>query len=139
LVIKAITAYQSNRIVELSFQKGDFFHVVGERDDHEGSWFEASNPATGARGIVPKDCFELFGRKQNELPSTTPTATAFPPRSSAPGYQSSANNPPGSPLLVRTPLSAEPFRQSHPNSKTQPLYGIVRLLPLSLSEEILSI
>ncbi|OAV99549.1 hypothetical protein PTTG_06098 [Puccinia triticina 1-1 BBBD Race 1] len=126
LVIKAITAYKSKRIVELSFQKGDFFHVVGERDDHEGSWFEASNPATGARGIVPKHCFELFGKKQNELPSTTPTATTFPPRSSAPGFQSSAIHQPSSPLLVRTPLSADPFRTNNPNSKTQPLYGIVQ-------------
>ncbi|WAR61279.1 hypothetical protein PtB15_13B534 [Puccinia triticina] len=142
LVIKAITAYKSKRIVELSFQKGDFFHVVGERDDHEGSWFEASNPATGARGIVPKHCFELFGKKQNELPSTTPTATTFPPRSSAPGFQSSAIHQPSSPLLVRTPLSADPFRTNNPNSKTQPLYGIVRplthpsagLIPVSFVE-----
>ncbi|KAI7932981.1 hypothetical protein MJO28_017887, partial [Puccinia striiformis f. sp. tritici] len=124
MVIKAITPYKSNRIVELSFQKGDFFHVVGERDDHEGSWFEASNPATGARGIVPKHCFELFGRKATELPATTPTASAFPPRSSAPGFPT--DNKPSSPLLVRTPLSAEPFRSNSINLKTQPLYGIVQ-------------
>jgi len=125
-VIKAITAYKSNRIVELSFQKGDFFHVVGERDDHLGSWFEASNPATGARGIVPKHCFELFGRKQNEAPVTSTTNTpVFPPRSSAPGFQSSTYNQPSSPLPIRTPLSAEPIRNNQ-NSKTQPLYGIVQ-------------
>ncbi|PLW33763.1 hypothetical protein PCANC_16282 [Puccinia coronata f. sp. avenae] len=130
LVIKAITPYKSNRIVELSFQKGDFFHVVGERDDHEGSWFEASNPATGARGIVPKHCFELLGRKQKELSNTTTntntTSSAYPPRSSAPGFHM---NQPNSPLPIRAPLSAEPFRNHHNNhhgSKTQPLYGIVQ-------------
>jgi hypothetical protein len=133
LVIKAITPYKSNRIVELSFQKGDFFHVVGERDDHEGSWFEASNPATGARGIVPKHCFELLGRKQKELSNTTTntntTSSAYPPRSSAPGFHM---NQPNSPLPIRAPLSAEPFRNHHNNhhgSKTQPLYGIVRPHP----------
>lgn len=135
LVIRAITPYKSSRIVELSFQRGDFFHVVGERDDHLGSWFEASNPASGARGIVPKHCFELFGRKQPEpaavLPQPPPASSntphthavptsSLPPRSSAPRLHSSSVSS-ASPLLIRTPMSAEPIK-----SKSQPLYGIVQ-------------
>ncbi|MBW0526859.1 hypothetical protein O181_066574 [Austropuccinia psidii MF-1] len=66
LVICATENYKSNRIIELSFQKGDFFHVVGQHSDNLGDWFEASNPATGARGIVPKDLFQLFDKKNNQ-------------------------------------------------------------------------
>ncbi|KAI0771488.1 hypothetical protein BD413DRAFT_475759 [Trametes elegans] len=56
-VIKAIASYKSNTPQELSFEKGDFFHVV---NDNGGLWYEAHNPMTGARGLVPSRMFEEF-------------------------------------------------------------------------------
>jgi bud emergence protein 1 len=58
-VIRALSPYRSRAPQELSFQKGDFFHVI--RDvDIGGSWYEANNPVTGARGLVPRSLFEEF-------------------------------------------------------------------------------
>jgi len=45
---------------ELSFQKGDFFYVL--KDVESSPWFEAHNPVTGARGLVPRTMFEEFGK-----------------------------------------------------------------------------
>ncbi|CAH7669926.1 hypothetical protein PPACK8108_LOCUS4585 [Phakopsora pachyrhizi] len=63
-VIRARDSYRSQRMIELSFKVNDFFHVMGKRRDPDGSeWFEVENPATGARGIVPTDRFEIYGRQ----------------------------------------------------------------------------
>ncbi|KAI0356725.1 hypothetical protein OH77DRAFT_1589137 [Trametes cingulata] len=56
-VIKAISSYKSTTPQELSFEKGDFFHVL---NDNGGLWYEAHNPITGARGLVPSHMFEEF-------------------------------------------------------------------------------
>ena len=56
-VIRAISAYQPQAPQELSFQKGDFFHVMS---DGGGKWYEAHNPVTGSRGLVPRHLFEEF-------------------------------------------------------------------------------
>ncbi|MCO5570907.1 hypothetical protein L7F22_024637 [Adiantum nelumboides] len=58
-VIKAIRDYTSRSAQELSFQKGDFFHVTSDSDN---DWFEASNPITNARGLVPASFFEVLGK-----------------------------------------------------------------------------
>ncbi|KZT51367.1 hypothetical protein CALCODRAFT_443165 [Calocera cornea HHB12733] len=59
-VIRALANYRSNAPQELSFNKGDFFYV---KDEMEGSgWYEAHNPLTGARGLVPVEYFETFGK-----------------------------------------------------------------------------
>lgn len=58
-VIRAISAYQPQAPQELSFQKGDFFHVV---KDVGGQWYEAHNPITGSRGLVPRRLFEEFNK-----------------------------------------------------------------------------
>ncbi|KAK5827963.1 hypothetical protein F5H01DRAFT_332590 [Linnemannia elongata] len=55
-VIKALYDYNSQQTQELSFSKGDFFHVVGNEDDED--WYEACNPITGARGFVPVTYFQ---------------------------------------------------------------------------------
>ncbi|KAF9129482.1 bud emergence protein 1, partial [Mortierella sp. 14UC] len=55
-VIKALYDYNSQQSQELSFSKGDFFHVVGNEDDED--WYEAANPITGARGFVPVTYFQ---------------------------------------------------------------------------------
>ncbi|KAF8075992.1 scd2/ral3 [Lyophyllum atratum] len=67
-VIRALAAYRPQAPQELPFQKGDFFYVL--RDvDNQGNWYEAHNPVSGARGLVPRSMFEEFNK--NTLPSRT--------------------------------------------------------------------
>ncbi|POY74492.1 hypothetical protein BMF94_2252 [Rhodotorula taiwanensis] len=63
-VIRAIAAYQAGGPQELSFENGDFFHVVSDEGGEE--WFDASNPMTGKRGLVPADHFQVLGRNARE-------------------------------------------------------------------------
>lgn len=59
-VIKAIYDYQPQGPGELAFRKGDFFHVIGNENDPD--WYEACNPSTNSRGMVPVPYFEVFGK-----------------------------------------------------------------------------
>ena len=60
-VIRATSKFRSQAPQQLSFEKGDFFHVL--RDvDNQGLWYEAHNPMTGARGLVPRAMFEEFSK-----------------------------------------------------------------------------
>ncbi|KAI0347053.1 hypothetical protein BDW22DRAFT_1307532, partial [Trametopsis cervina] len=59
-VIRAIQSHRSNSPHQLSFEKGDFFHVLN--DPKDGQWYEAHNPSTGARGLVRVDMFEEFAK-----------------------------------------------------------------------------
>jgi len=42
-------------------KKGDFFYVLNSGEDGN-RWFEAHNPVTGARGLVPRHMFEEFSK-----------------------------------------------------------------------------
>ncbi|CAG8514070.1 4978_t:CDS:1 [Paraglomus brasilianum] len=57
-VIKALYDYQAKSPTELSFLKGDFFHVIG--DEIVPDWYEACNPATNVRGLVPVSYFQVL-------------------------------------------------------------------------------
>lgn len=63
-VIRAIESYQPQSDTELGFEKGDFFHVIGNENDPE--WYEACNPATGARGFVPVPFFQALGKSERD-------------------------------------------------------------------------
>lgn len=71
-VIKALYDYEpvnQNR-QELSFHKGDFFHVLSRENDTE--WYEACNPTIPtARGLVPVAYFEVIGKTQRESGNST--------------------------------------------------------------------
>lgn len=58
-VIRAIASYRPQGPQQLPFQKGDFFYVTGNVET-QGDWYDAHNPVTGARGLVPKSMFEEF-------------------------------------------------------------------------------
>lgn len=60
-VIRALANHKSQSATELTFQKGDFFYVIKEVNDG-GSWFEAHNPLTGARGLVPRGLFDELNK-----------------------------------------------------------------------------
>ncbi|KAG0381224.1 bud emergence protein 1 [Mortierella sp. AD032] len=66
-VIKALYDYNSQQTQELSFAKGDFFHVVGNADDED--WYEAANPITGARGFVPVTYFQSLEKTASAGPN----------------------------------------------------------------------
>ncbi|ERF69576.1 hypothetical protein EPUS_01906 [Endocarpon pusillum Z07020] len=66
-VIKALYDYepQSTETQELSFHKGDFFHVISREDDPD--WYEACNPLIPtARGLVPVAFFEVIGKTERQ-------------------------------------------------------------------------
>lgn len=60
-VIRALNSHRSQAPQELSFQKGDFFYVANTSEER-GQWYEAHNPVTGARGLVPRHMFEEFSK-----------------------------------------------------------------------------
>ncbi|KAL0580913.1 bud emergence protein 1 [Marasmius crinis-equi] len=104
-VIKATAEYRSQAPQELSFKKGDFFYVIKDVND-QGSWYEAHNPVSGARGLVPRALFEEF----NKTTSRNSQAIGFgaPPPVTSPTIQPQSFAPP----------------QSKP-SKSQVFYAIV--------------
>lgn len=63
-VIKAIESYQPASDQELGFEKGDFFHVIG--NVNHSDWYEACNPATNARGFVPVPYFQVMGKNERD-------------------------------------------------------------------------
>jgi bud emergence protein 1 len=64
-VIRALATYRPQAPQELAFQKGDFFYVLRDLEG-DAEWYEAHNPITGARGLVPRSMFEEFNK--NTLP-----------------------------------------------------------------------
>ncbi|KAJ3543600.1 hypothetical protein NM688_g5837 [Phlebia brevispora] len=84
-VIRAIAPYKAVAPQELSFEKGDFFHVMN--DAPQGQWYEAHNPVSGARGLVPRSYFEEF-TKGGAMPRTPmPTPGNRPESPSSPKLQ----------------------------------------------------
>lgn len=65
-VIKALYDYKPEPgTPELSFKKGDFFHVISREDDSD--WYEACNPLIpSARGLVPVSFFEVIGKNERD-------------------------------------------------------------------------
>ncbi|KAH0608641.1 uncharacterized protein H6S33_001775 [Morchella sextelata] len=63
-VIRSLFDYNASSNQELSFQKGDFFHLVGR--EYDTDWYEACNPATNARGLVPVNYFQVLGKNERD-------------------------------------------------------------------------
>lgn len=64
-VIRALFDYDAATPQELSFSRGDFFHVIGRENDQD--WYEACNPALpDARGLVPVSYFQALGRTERD-------------------------------------------------------------------------
>ncbi|KAK7060193.1 bud emergence protein 1 [Paramarasmius palmivorus] len=92
-VIKATAEYRSQAPQELSFKKGDFFYVIRDVNE-QGSWYEAHNPVSGARGLVPRALFEEFNKTSStrhsqsislgsptlSSPNLSPTNAGVPPQ-----------------------------------------------------------
>ncbi|SNX86796.1 related to Protein scd2/ral3 [Melanopsichium pennsylvanicum] len=95
LVIRAIRDYRSSSPHELSFHKGDFFHVITDPAPN-AEWFEASNPMTNARGLVPVSHFDVLSKSNRANPGTAagPGATSPTIGSMSPPPTSLALAPP---------------------------------------------
>ncbi|TCD70503.1 bud emergence protein 1 [Steccherinum ochraceum] len=76
-VIKALHSHRPTAPQQLPFEKGDFFHVISDLGG--GQWYEAHNPMTGARGLVPRDMFEEFN-KGGTTKAPTPKHTSASPK-----------------------------------------------------------
>ncbi|KAF8639961.1 hypothetical protein AX17_001211 [Amanita inopinata Kibby_2008] len=76
-VIRAQSAYKPQAPQELPFQKGDFFYVL--KDDDTGQWYEAHNPVTGSRGLVPRQLFEEFNKNVTPIRASQAGATISRP------------------------------------------------------------
>lgn len=80
-VIRALYDYEAQSGQELSFSRGDFFHVIGRENDQD--WYEACNPALpDARGLVPVAFFQALGRTERDSAQSNPdtTTTTAPTR-----------------------------------------------------------
>lgn len=67
-VIKALYDYEPQGPGELRFSRGDFFHVLqaeGSAGHESNGWYEATNPITHQRGMVPMSYFEVFNKPQH--------------------------------------------------------------------------
>lgn len=70
-VIRALYDYEAQNAQELSFSRGDFFHVIGRENDTD--WYEACNPALpDARGLVPVTYFQALGRTERDSGQSQP-------------------------------------------------------------------
>ncbi|KAK4161018.1 protein scd2/ral3 [Cladorrhinum sp. PSN259] len=70
-VIRALYDYEAQTAQELSFSRGDFFHVIGRENDTD--WYEACNPALpDARGLVPVTFFQALGRTERDSGQSQP-------------------------------------------------------------------
>ncbi|KAJ3790681.1 scd2/ral3 [Lentinula aff. detonsa] len=100
-VIRATADYRPQAPQELSFKKGDFFYVL--RDvDNRGSWYEAHNPISGARGLVPKALFEEFSK--TSVSSRTSQGTSLGNINIPTGVRSS-----DVPLTPKSPTKSQVF------------------------------
>ncbi|KAI7870727.1 hypothetical protein BDF14DRAFT_1768726 [Spinellus fusiger] len=61
-VIKALYDYQAHTNYQISFQQGDFFHVLSQ--DKEKHWYEVINPTTMAKGVVPSNHFQVLEKTE---------------------------------------------------------------------------
>ncbi|KAM0791467.1 hypothetical protein ACM66B_005920 [Microbotryomycetes sp. NB124-2] len=113
-VIRATESYRARSNQELSFDKGDFFHVVS--DDGGDEWFDASNPMTGARGMVPADYFQVLGRNVRETQQQQQTLARK-------GSATSSTN--GAPIATSAyaPASGGVRRASNASHQQQQAYG----------------
>ncbi|KXH41435.1 SH3 domain-containing protein [Colletotrichum nymphaeae SA-01] len=129
-VIRALYDYEAQSNQELSFSRGDFFHVIGRENDPD--WYEACNPALpDARGLVPVAFFQALGRTERDSgqsdgamprpPTMSPTISKNPDHDS--GYAEAAP-PPGA---MQSPPATQPTqRMSRSGSRSGAMvYGIV--------------
>ncbi|WRT63698.1 uncharacterized protein IL334_000621 [Kwoniella shivajii] len=117
-VIKALESHRSTSPQELSYNKGDFWYVTGERNE----WYEALNPLTGSRGLVPKADFEEF-IKGGRHPSGQKSIDQGRPYTPSQGHLSQSSDPRSPPGTNPSPPQSAEGTRAKPK---QPVYAIVQ-------------
>lgn len=116
-VIRALYDYEAASAQELSFSRGDFFHVIGREDDDD--WYEACNPALpDARGLVPVSFFQALGRTERDS-GQSDTVPRLPPKKEDHDSGFSESN-----IVPQTPAMSQRSSKSMGKSGTM-VYGIV--------------
>ncbi|KAK9369208.1 protein scd2/ral3 [Lipomyces kononenkoae] len=119
-VIKALYDYQASTAGELSFSRGDFFHVIGNENDL--NWYEACNPSTNVRGMVPVTYFQVLGRNERESVGSNDAGkkgSGTSEFSSSPAVQSPSNR--RSSGVLSSASSSSSGKRHY-----TPLYGVVQ-------------
>ena len=117
-VIRALYDYEAQSSQELSFQKGDFFHVIGRENDTD--WYEACNPALpDARGLVPVAFFQALGKTERDSGQSekSPQAVRAPDHDS--GYSDTSGT------LVGTGTNTARSSKTMGKGSGAMVYGIV--------------
>jgi bud emergence protein 1 len=125
-VIRALYDYEAKpeHPHELSFSRGDFFHVIGRENDND--WYEACNPSIpNSRGLVPVSFFQVLGRTERDSTDSTGSGKSNRIPDNDSGYSDrsgSSANPTGS------EATAKPMRLSKSMGKGlgAMVYGIVQ-------------
>ncbi|KAF5027732.1 hypothetical protein F66182_156 [Fusarium sp. NRRL 66182] len=126
-VIRALYDYEARSSQELSFSRGDFFHVIGRENDQD--WYEACNPALpDARGLVPVTFFQALGRTERDSAQSDggqpPAPTKNPDHDS--GYSESPAIQAAPPAMPPSATMPGHQRNSKSVGKSGPMvYGIV--------------
>ncbi|KAK4200417.1 hypothetical protein QBC40DRAFT_71690 [Triangularia verruculosa] len=120
-VIRALYDYEAQNPQELSFSRGDFFHVIGRENDQD--WYEACNPALpDARGLVPVAFFQALGRTERDSGQSQPDTARS--KNSAKGPDNDSGYGDASTVGTTTPAASQ--RSSKISGKSGAMvYGVV--------------
>ncbi|OAQ68848.1 protein kinase activator Bem1 [Pochonia chlamydosporia 170] len=100
-VIRALYDYEAQSSQEMSFSKGDFFHVIGRENDQD--WYEACNPALpDARGLVPVAFFQALGRTERD---SAQSDNGRPPTAKSPDHDSGYSENAPHPITTAVPIT----------------------------------
>jgi bud emergence protein 1 len=106
-VIRALYDYEAQSSQELSFSKGDFFHVIGRENNTD--WYEACNPALpDARGLVPVNYFEPIGKTERSSGQSNISTASTKVIDHDSGYSETSSPGVGAPLLPQDRTSRTP-------------------------------
>lgn len=123
-VIRALYDYEARSSQELSFSRGDFFHVIGRENDSD--WYEACNPALpDARGLVPVAFFQALGRTERDSADGALTPRLKNPDHDS-GYSDSATLVPSMTTQSSTVTASGNSNRSSKSGKPGAMvYGVV--------------
>lgn len=122
-VIRALYDYEARSNQELSFSRGDFFHVIGR--EHDTDWYEACNPALpDARGLVPVSYFKALGRTERDSASSD-TSRPSPGATNNPDHDSGYAETSASSVTPTQTASQRSSKMSAGGKNGAMVYGIV--------------
>lgn len=122
---------------ELKFKKGDFLYVTGHEDSEE--WYEAYDPPSNLRGMVPVPYFEVVSRKDSittvplhaasSIPATHAQSSSSSVSHNTPNFSNSNSNNPSDLASTKSATSntsqAASSQTSHSRTGQAQLYGVV--------------